>query len=312
MVNSVTMPTAYGASGRTYNDGSVPPGNMAAGGHEENFIPALADVVAIAGHVEGRAEDLEDLVLSAMNFPETSATSDTSLSLTDSGDITFELNEPDKAFVETMDIALGSRSDTSKRMYGVVKSFNPTTRMMTATMSSKTATAGPFTDWNVFRSTAAGIPTTRNVAAGGLATGGGDLSTDRTITVTAATPAEIVAGASTSTAITPSGLAGAEEPQILTDAATTNWPISRLDAEWTVGGNRTLAAPTGMKKGKTYSLWIIQDATGSRLVTFNSCYKWGRKGTPVLSTGAGKRDLVTLKCYDDVTPAFRCTIDLDA
>jgi hypothetical protein len=47
------------------------------------------------------------------------------------------------------------------------------------------------------------------ISAAGLATGGGDLSADRTITVTAASSAEVVTGTETGKAVTPSALTGA-------------------------------------------------------------------------------------------------------
>lgn len=52
------------------------------------------------------------------------------------------------------------------------------------------------------------VPTTRQVLAGGLASGGGNLAADRTITVTKATPAEAAAGVRDDVAVTPLGLAG--------------------------------------------------------------------------------------------------------
>lgn len=53
------------------------------------------------------------------------------------------------------------------------------------------------------------VPTTRLVNAGGLVTGGGDLAADRTLTVTAATPAEAQAGTRNDVALTPLAVAGA-------------------------------------------------------------------------------------------------------
>ena len=52
------------------------------------------------------------------------------------------------------------------------------------------------------------VPTTRNVLAAGLATGGGNLSADRTITVTKATLAEVAARIRDDVAVTPAGLVG--------------------------------------------------------------------------------------------------------
>lgn len=53
------------------------------------------------------------------------------------------------------------------------------------------------------QSAAGGVPPGRLVSAAGLATGGGSLAADRTITVTAATQADQETGSSTSVAVTP-------------------------------------------------------------------------------------------------------------
>lgn len=52
------------------------------------------------------------------------------------------------------------------------------------------------------------VPTTRIVAGGGLVTGGGNLAVDRTLTVTAATPAEVSAGVLNTVVLTPLSAAG--------------------------------------------------------------------------------------------------------
>lgn len=52
------------------------------------------------------------------------------------------------------------------------------------------------------------VPTTRQVLAGGIATGGGDLAADRTITVNKATPGEVSAGVRDDVVVTPLGLVG--------------------------------------------------------------------------------------------------------
>lgn len=53
------------------------------------------------------------------------------------------------------------------------------------------------------------VPTTRQVATSGLATGGGPLSADRTITVPKATVADVQAGTEDAKAVTPAAIAGA-------------------------------------------------------------------------------------------------------
>ena len=80
----------------------------------------------------------------------------------------------------------------------------------------------------------------------------------------------------------------------LTDGATINWDTdSNQVAKVTLGGNRTMAAPTNMKDGATYILRIIQDGTGSRTITWNAVFKWSGGTAPTLSTGAGAIDIIT-------------------
>jgi len=84
---------------------------------------------------------------------------------------------------------------------------------------------------------------------------------------------------------------GAESSQTLTDGASIAWDTdSGRIAYVTIAGNRTIAAPTNAEAG-SYVLHVIQDATGSRTLTWNSVFKWPGGVAPVLSTGAGKRDI---------------------
>jgi serine acetyltransferase len=79
--------------------------------------------------------------------------------------------------------------------------------------------------------------------------------------------------------------------QTLTDGATISWDTSlgRV-ATVTLGGARTLAAPTNLKVG-TYILNVLQDATGSRTLTWNAVFKWTGGVAPVLTTTANARDV---------------------
>jgi hypothetical protein len=79
--------------------------------------------------------------------------------------------------------------------------------------------------------------------------------------------------------------------QTLTDGATINWnTASGQVATVTLGGNRTIAAPTNLKVG-TYILHVIQDGTGSRTLTWNSVFKWTAGVAPPLTTTANARDV---------------------
>jgi hypothetical protein len=79
--------------------------------------------------------------------------------------------------------------------------------------------------------------------------------------------------------------------QTLTDGATINWNTALGQiATVTLGGNRTMAAPTNLKVG-TYILNVIQDGTGSRTITWNSVFKWTAGVAPPLTTAANSRDV---------------------
>ena len=79
--------------------------------------------------------------------------------------------------------------------------------------------------------------------------------------------------------------------QTLTDGSTINWDTSSGQvATVTLGGNRTVAAPTNLKVG-TYILHVIQDTTGSRTLTWNSVFKWTAGVAPPLTTTANARDV---------------------
>jgi hypothetical protein len=132
--------------------------------------------------------------------------------------------------------------------------------------------------------------------------------------LTAASAADVQAGTSTTKAITPSALTGSAAPQTLTDGATISWDMSvGFNAKVTIAAaGRTLATPTNPKVGLSYTLEVIQDATGSRTITtWPVSFNWGSAGAPTLSTGANKVDLVFLYCRDDATPKFRAVFNKD-
>jgi len=80
----------------------------------------------------------------------------------------------------------------------------------------------------------------------------------------------------------------------LTDGASIAWDLDNAQAaKVTLAGNRALANPTNMKDGASYILRVIQDATGSRTLSYGSAYKWANGSAPTLSTGANDVDLLT-------------------
>jgi hypothetical protein len=83
----------------------------------------------------------------------------------------------------------------------------------------------------------------------------------------------------------------------LTDAATISWNLDEAQAaQVTLGGARTLGAPTNRRAGATYMLLVKQDATGGRTLAFNAAYRFPGGTDPVMSTAANAVDLLSFYC----------------
>lgn len=99
--------------------------------------------------------------------------------------------------------------------------------------------------------------------------------------------------------LTPAAIGAAKQytPQTLTDAATITTDVSTgVHFRVTLGGNRTLAAPTNPTDGLRVMWEFIQDATGSRTITLASGTGGFALGSDIpsitLTTTAGKHDLM--------------------
>ena len=79
----------------------------------------------------------------------------------------------------------------------------------------------------------------------------------------------------------------------LTDGASIAWDLTDQVAEVTLEGNRTLAIPTNMKAGASYTLIVKQDGVGSRTLAFANTYLFEAGVTPTLSTDANAIDILT-------------------
>jgi len=83
----------------------------------------------------------------------------------------------------------------------------------------------------------------------------------------------------------------------LTDGATIAWDVSTSPvAKVTLGGNRTLSAPTNaINSGQYIALLVIQDGTGSRTLAWNAVYEFKDDTAPTLTTTGGQGDLFTFR-----------------
>ena len=89
--------------------------------------------------------------------------------------------------------------------------------------------------------------------------------------------------------------------QTLTDAATINVDAATSNKfHITLGGNRTLANPTNAVDGRLVIFRIQQDATGNRVVTWGSEYRFGgdlAAANVVLSTAANITDRIAFEYH---------------
>ena len=60
----------------------------------------------------------------------------------------------------------------------------------------------------------------------------------------------------------------------------------------TLGGNRTLAAPTSANIGQSGSIRVIQDATGGRTLSYNSAWQFVSGSAPTMDTSAGAQSIL--------------------
>ena len=82
--------------------------------------------------------------------------------------------------------------------------------------------------------------------------------------------------------------ADTDGPTITFNLTAANWH------QVTLGGNRTLAV-SNVLVGQQFTISLVQDATGSRTVTWFPGIRWAGGSAPTLTTTANKADVFTFK-----------------
>ena len=99
-------------------------------------------------------------------------------------------------------------------------------------------------------------------------------------------------------------LSGAVKSHIttLTDAATVALDFNDANMFMvTLGGNRTLAAPSNATEGQVGSIYVIQDGTGSRTLSYNAAWRFPSGSVPTATTDASAVDLVVFNTRSATT-----------
>ena len=69
----------------------------------------------------------------------------------------------------------------------------------------------------------------------------------------------------------------------------------------TLGGNRTLAAPSNATTGQTGSIYVIQDATGGRTLSYNAVWKFPSGSAPAATSTSAGVDLLVYNARSATT-----------
>tara|TARA_B110000977_G_C10992393_1_gene460433 strand:- start:400 stop:1251 length:852 start_codon:yes stop_codon:yes gene_type:complete len=178
--------------------------------------------------------------------------------------------------------ALGADSVTTAKIAdSVALGGSPTTTTQTASDNSTKVATTAYTDAAI-AALADSAPATLNTLNELAAALGDDANYANTITTALSTKANVTNPAYTS--------------QQLTDAATISWDAASGGiAKVTITANRTMAAPSNLQIG-TYILEVWQDGSGSRVVSWNSVFKWNGGVAPVLSTAGNAKDVLSFYC----------------
>lgn len=169
-MSSVYFDPAVGGNGSTVTDDSSPTTGLANGGHRTRFVPALSQVVAVAGNTVAKAQEAlasaqqsAASAASAIAAPGTSATSTTSVAI-GTGSKTFTI-QTGKAFVIGQFVVVASTANVADYMFGQITSHNAGTGQLIVNVTSF-AGSGTLASWSIGLS----APVAANVTTTGTQT----------------------------------------------------------------------------------------------------------------------------------------------
>lgn len=135
-------------------------------------------------------------------------------------------------------------------------------------------------------------------------TNGDGVSGNPTLTLDIASTANVRA-ATASKLLTSGNIYDAAAEVTLTDATTITVDGSTfINAVVTLAGNRTLGTMSNPVANRSGRIRVIQDATGSRTLSYHGDYEFAGGSAPILSTAANAQDLL----YYDVLASGRVVI----
>ena len=157
-MTSVTFPPALGGDGSTVTDDANTSTGLANGGHRTRFVPALAQVVAMAQSALTNAQ-------AANNAAGTNGTSTTSLALT-TGSKTLTM-QTGRSIVPGMQVIIAYTTTPTSLMRGTVTSYNSGTGQLVVSVDY-VSTTGTYAAWTISLAGVTIVPVTvSNVVVSG-------------------------------------------------------------------------------------------------------------------------------------------------
>lgn len=154
------------------------------------------------------------------------------------------------------------------------------------------------TTTTVLHGNAAGAPSFASVAYADI--GASSLSTAGNFTGNAA-----------STLLNPNAVWSGAAPFALTDAATVLVDQSAgVNFSLTIGGNRQLGFPSNTKAGQTGAIRVLQDATGTRTLSYAAGYKWSGGTACVIAPAANAVTYIFYFTFSSSEILLNCVLNV--
>lgn len=145
---SVTFPASVGGDGSTVTDDENPSTGLANGGHRARFVPALAQVVAVAQSAVSSATQAAASAATAQQSAGTSATSTSSVSI-GTGSKSLTLAQTGKAFALGQWVSvISTAAPATQWMWGAITAINSGTGAMTVDVTLARG-SGTLSSWGV-------------------------------------------------------------------------------------------------------------------------------------------------------------------
>jgi hypothetical protein len=295
-MSSATFLVSVNGDGSTVTDDANPNTGLANGGHRERLVPAFAQIVNIAEFVVEKALEAQASAAAAAGGATTNSTSSSTATLPAvGGTLTLSNIASSSTYQVGMKVAaVSTATPTTKGAYGTVSAWTPGAGPNTGTLSlvaEEVVGSGSVSGWSISLSQF-GVPKARTVATTGLATGGGDLSANRTINVPATAATDVNGGTDATKAMTSAAFWGAQQEVAVPYSGSMTLDLAAGSNFYTtITGAPAIGTPTNMKVGQSIT-WELTNGVGAGVPSFTSAWKRKNASAASFSTVVGQKNII--------------------